>query len=789
MSQNNKNKLVMRYPTSWWSNPWREALPSGNGKIGAAVYGGIHRETVLINHNQLWHGGKKDLLPDVSGTLHTVRSLMEQKRYHEANWVLADALKEHGYDTRMAKPLPLGNLLLNTEIRTGFTNYRRVLDMETGEVTVSWQEEDKQFNRKLFVSRADDLIVCRIQGSALNSTLTLTLHQQDSADKRRLEESMLQYADGHYLYYAAKHPDETDFGAVARIITKDGEIEAEQGRLIISGASEVLILVKVFVYEQHQDAWQRLSSELAAENRTYDELLAAHCELHTPLFNSVKLSLADSGDKTNEELLLDAYDGELAPELAEKMWAYGRYLFISSTDESSYPMHMYGLWVGSYRAVWSHFMANENIQMIYWHALSGGLAHLVPPMFAYYEGLMDDFRENARKLFGCRGIFIPAGTTPLTGLPSQVVPVILNWTGAAGWLSQHFYQYWLYTGDDDFLKNKVLPFMREAALFYEDFLVEGVDGYLQLYPSVSPENTPSNYVTPEARTLGHPMPSTINATMEFAIVKELLANLIEGSKYAGMYGEERGKWEELLSKIPPYQINEDGAVKEWMHPDFDDNYNHRHLSHLYPLFPGQEVTPEKDPDLYDAFVEALKQRLVVGISAQTGWSLAHMANLYARLGDGENALTCLELLSRSCLINNFYTLHNDWRNMGITLQMPSAPIQLDANLGWTSAVQEMLLYVSPELIRVLPACPTKWQRGRVEDFRFCTGQISFSWDRPNLSFTAEITAERETDVTIRLPDGFGEYKIACTDGTVERLENSSYWQLRLPAGAVVTIKA
>jgi len=121
--------------------------------------------------------------------------------------------------------------------------------------------------------------------------------------------------------------------------------------------------------------------------------------------------------------------------------------------------------------------------------------------------------------------------------------------------------------------------------------------------------------------------------------------------------------------------------------------------------------------------------------------------------------------------------------------MPSAPIQLDANLGWTSAVQEMLLYVSPELIRVLPACPTKWQRGRVEDFRFCTGQISFSWDRPNLSFTAEITAERETDVTIRLPDGFGEYKIACTDGTVERLENSSYWQLRLPAGAVVTIKA
>lgn len=784
-----KNLLILRYPASWWSSLWRDVLPSGNGRIGAGVYGGIRRETILINHQGLWHSGHKDQLPDVSETLSKVRSLMENKQYHEANWVLANALREQNYQSRMASPLPLGNLRLDMAVNHGFEQYRRVLNMETGEVWITWNAGGHQFERKLFVSRADDLIVYRIKGNSINCTLTLTLHEQDHPHRKNYQESETVLVDDQYLYYAVQHPNETDFGAVARVIPVDGETETTGNQLIVKGASEFLVLIKVFITGQRDETWKRLQRELAAESRSYEQLLDTHCQIHSQLFNAVKLDLRGNHGTTNEELLLAAYEGPCPTELMEKMWAYGRYLFISATDETSFPMHMYGLWVGSYRAIWSHFMANENIQMMYWHALAGGLAHLVPPVYEYYHSLMEDFRENARKLFGCRGIFIPAGTTPLTGLPCQVVPVILNWTGAAGWLAQHFYQYWQYSGDDRFLETKALPFMREAALFYEDFLVEGDDGYFQIYPSVSPENSPRNYITPEARALGHPMPSAINATMDFAIIKELLANLIAGSEYLGIYEEERDLWKQMLAKIPPYQVNGEGAVREWMAPDFEDHYNHRHLSHLYPVFPGQEVTNESDPELFAAFRQAVKKRLVVGISDQTGWSLAHMANIYARLEDGDKALECLELLSRSCLTNNFFTLHNDWRGMGITLQMPSAPVQLDANLGWTAAVQAMLMFASPELIKILPACPSKWQEGQIEGLRFCTGSAQISWDRPRHKLTVVLTADRATRVELKLPDGYGEYELSCTQGSVQKLAQDNLWLVELPPEAQLIVRS
>ena len=222
----------------------------------------------------------------------------------------------------------------------------------------------------------------------------------------------------------------------------------------------------------------------------------------------------------------------------------------------------------------------------------------------------------------------------------------------------------------------------------------------------------------------------------------------------------------MLAKIPPYQVNTDGAVKEWMHPDFEDNYNHRHLSHLYPVFPGQEVTKESDPDLFAAFRNAVDQRLVVGISDQSGWSLAHMANLYARMEEGDKALECLELLSRSCLSNNFFTLHNDWRNMGITLKMPSAPVQLDANLGWTAAVQEMLMFASPDLIKILPACPANGRKGRWMDCVLYGLRQSLL---EPLRWPAGSSLDGGTGyfARLQLPDGYGVYALSCTQGPSE----------------------
>lgn len=787
------NKLVLKYPASWWKNKWREGLPSGNGSIGASVFGAVKEETILITHEDLWHWGQKDEVPDVSHTLAETRKLMDEEQYLEASWNLTNALKERGYSTRLAARFPVGDLKLIMHGEHAFKQYRRVLDMETGEVTVAWKDGEVVYSRRLFVSRADNAIVYEVQSDrpSIQGELRLAFHPTDSprlADKcKEIEETVQVKAEQDYIYYAARNDDGTDFGAVLRVISSSGQREADQEAIRFSDSSSLLVAVKVFVKGEREGEWARLQQELSSIDASYQDLLAAHVEHHSRLFHSASLQLGDDVDeRTNEELLLEAYDGEAPTSLVQKMWAYGRYLFISGTHENGYPFGMYGLWGGDYRLTWCHNMANENVQMMYWHVPAGGLTELMPALIHYYDSMMDDFRNNARKLYGCRGIYIPAGSTPGIGVPNQIVPVIMNWTGAAGWLARHYYEYYLYTGNQAFLAEKVLPFMREVALFYEDFLVLGKDGFYTYYPSVSPENTPQNFMPTDGRPLAHPMPTTINATMDFAILKELLAHLVKGSREAGTYGDEVGKWEQMIKRIPPYQINKDGAIREWMNETFDDRYDHRHLSHIYPIFPGQEFTREEEPELFAAFDTAVQKRL---IGAQSGWSLVHMAAIYARLGDGNKALECLDILSRACLLNNFFTLHNDWRNMGVCMNMAEAPIQMDANMGWVNAVQEMLLYVSPKLVKLLPALPDKWEHGSVTDLRFCTGKIRMTWNRRNKSFFAEFTAERSTKVTVKLPELFDHYSWS---GDRDKVAPSSLgqgcYELRLEVGEAVTVQ-
>ncbi|OXM83643.1 glycosyl hydrolase family 95 catalytic domain-containing protein [Paenibacillus rigui] len=812
------DKLMMSYPASWWRNLWREALPAGNGVLGASVFGGVQEETVLLNHAKLWHWGQRDELPDVSSTLARTRSLMDEGRYLEASWQLADALKERGYGTKLASRFPLAAIKLTMPCEHAFRGYSRMLDMDSGEITVSWTDGACRYKRKLFVSRADDCIVYAIEGyggQGAAGEIGLQLHPSDrwadTPEYKELERSVETGADEAYAWYAAANDDGTDFGAVLRVVTEGGQTTAADGGIRFKGAGRVLVLVKVFVQGQRTADWARLKQELAGLLRqaasvpaeaskdereaglghAYDRLLTRHAALHQPLVRSASLVLGDGEPdvRSSERMLLDAYEGEAPETLIQKMWAYGRYLFVSgtSTAEQAEPFGLYGLWGGDYRLVWSHNMANENIQMMYWHAHVGGLSELVPTLFRYYESLMDDFRNNARKLYGCGGIYIPAGTTAGVGVPNQIVPVILNWTGAAGWLAQHYYEHARFTGDASFLERRALPFMREVLQFYKDFLVTDADtGEYKLYPSVSPENTPLNYMPADGRPLAHPMPTAINATMDVAILKELLQHWIEANQWAGGEDGEDGEdgeaaqWKELLQRLPAYRVNDDGAVSEWIHPDFEDRYAHRHLSHLYPVFPGHEVTEESDPELFHAFETAVRKR---EIGAQTGWSLVHMAAIYARFGDGDSALKCLDVLSRSSLLPNLFTLHNDWRGMGVSMNMPTAPVQLDANLGWVNAVQELLLQVSPDLVKLLPALPGRWKRGRLSDWRFHTGTISLEWDTEAGMFRAVLIAERDTDTVVKLP----AWVQACTiTGESESLQRSPlgehYYSLKLKRG-------
>ncbi|CAM3610415.1 glycosyl hydrolase family 95 catalytic domain-containing protein [Marinicrinis lubricantis] len=763
------DQLILKYPASWWKGKWREALPAGNGIIGASVYGAIQDETIMLTHGELWHGGKVDPLPDVSHTLAETRRLIDEGEYMQASWNLTNALKESGYASRLSSPRPAGDLRLSMTLRNAFREYERRLNMATGEVSVTWRDGEVSYERTLFVSRSDHMIVYEIRADqpVMETNIYFDIHPSDNPNQaaklNQIRETAQFKAEEDYIFYAAKNEDGQDYGAVLRVVLANGgELSAaDDGKLRISGTDRALILVKLFVKSSRMLEWNRLKSELAEVDEAYGQLLEKHKKLHGELYHATSLELSeDENGIPNEQLLLDSYAGEAPNVLFQKLWAFGKYLYISATSEQGLPMPLYGLWGGDYRLMWCHYMANENIQMMNWHAPVGGLTPLMKALFRHYRSLMDTFSDNARKLYGCKGIFIPAGTTPGMGVPTQIVPVILNWTGAAGWLARHYFDYYLFTGDQEFLIEEALPFMRETAAFYEDFLVEDEQGQMKIYPSVSPENTPSNMMPGNGESLDHPMPTTINSTMDIAIVKELLSNLIEGSRASGVYLEEIPKWERLLKRMPSYEMNEEGAVKEWQHPAFHDRYNHRHLSHIYPIFPGQELAREELPELFKGFETAVNKRL---IGAQTGWSLAHMSSIYARLGDGEKAVESLDILARSCLISNFFTVHNDWRDMGVSMNKIQAPVQLDANLGITNAVQEMLIYVSPRLVKVLPAIPDRWKQGRASGFHFCTGKIDFSWNLNTGQFDAVLYADRATDITLKLPEPFQSYVLSGDD--------------------------
>lgn len=742
----NINVITMKYPSSWHKALWRDGLVSGNGKIGANVYGGAKRESILINHSALWSGTECQPLPNVSDSLTKTRQAMDNGNFGAANWILTNALKESGYDNERGYPLPLAEFNMSFLGFTGFSDYLRSVNMETGEVSSQFCEKDVWVKKDLFVSRKDNIIILRIQADKpiLNAVFSLDIPTANDAcdiTYQYIKEHSRTETDDNIIIYKSLNTDKKPYGAAAKIESIDGYIKSEESGIKIICASDILIKIKVSI-----NCYPN-TDELKKENGSYEYYLSRHIPLHSTLYHSAELNLFENNNLSNEELMLKAYSGKSPNELVEKLWRYGRYLFISGSAADGLPFSMYGLWCGDYKAIWSHNMANENVQMIYWHANIGNLAELNKSLFEYYTSRIDIFKDCAKKLYGCNGIFIPAGTTPNMPLPCQLVPVIMNWTGAAGWLAQHYYKYYSYTKDTEYLHSVILPFMKAAADFYEDFIVFDESGHIKIYPSVSPENTPLNFIPRDNADMPHPMTCAVNSTMDLAIIKELFTNLIELCGECNIYGEKLKVWENIISSIPEYGINKDGAVKEWQDDNFEDRYYHRHLSHIYPVFPGDEITT--NDNIISAFEKAVDLR---DMGAQTGWSQAHMASIYARFNRGNEAMMCLNNLTRSCMQTNFFTLHNDWRRMDLSLEMDAdAPIQLDALMGYVNAVQEMILYSSNKLIKLLPAISDNMQHGKITGWRFVGGIIDMEWDIQKNIFRAELKATEASDIEIELP--------------------------------------
>lgn len=783
--QKSEHVLTMKYPASWHDALWREGLVSGNGEVGINIYGGTKRETMLINHSALWHGEPQPELPDVSDSLQKTREAMDEERFLDASWILSNALRERGYQVNLDSPLPLAALCMTFLPLSGFSKYLRAVNMETGEISSQYQESGKWIRKDAFVSRKDDIIFYRLKADAPVIHVDFMLDSyNDAEDGGEMLQFIKQHkkpeAEKNVLRYSCENVDGKAYGAVAVITCADGELTTNETSISVRNASEILVKLKVFV--NGQSSVSALEGELLSETGDYAYYLKRHVKLHSPLYHSASLSLGQNRNLSNEELLLEAYSDDASNELLEKLWRFGRYLFISGTREGALPIPLYGIWCGEYYPTWSHYMANINIQMSYWHTSVGNLEALNKPFFEFYNEKIPVFQDSARKLYGCRGIYITAGTTPNVSIPNQVVPVIMNWVSTGGWLAQHYYNYYLYTKDKEYLKSTLLPFMEQVADFYEDFITFYEDGTIKFYPSVSPENTPQNFMPPEGVEMPHPMPTTINSTSDMAIVKEFFTNMLAIAGETKLYQDKTAYWEKIVTSIPEYAVNEDGAVREWQDKRFDDRYFHRHLSHLYPVFPGNEISTQDSR--IKAFERAVELR---DVGAQTGWSMALMASIYARFERGNDSLHCLDNMVKACLHQNFLSVHNDWRRMDISLEMEShAPIQLDASLGCVNALQEMILYSSPHLVKLLPAIADRMTVGAIENWRFCDGSICMEWDIPGQHFHAVLQADRAASLVVQLPRGFSQLDNTA-EGDCDVIREGDNLKVRFAAGGSLRI--
>ena len=743
--------MKMRYPAT----RWQEALPTGSGVVGALVYGNIQNDTILLNHDALYFPRGCPVVADVSDKLLAMRQMIDAGQCREAAQLLRDTYTERAASN--AHPVdpyqPFCAVRISAATDGPFHGYRRGVDFETGLIQVGWSDAAATFTREVFVSRLTDVVHLRMRGTqpqSVSCSLSIGKVTNEQAGMKLTHTGLTPEdietgtservsANGQMLSFVGGYADGTSFGAVGWVNILGGTMRADAGKLAIEQADEVVLRIRMFVGGDAEVELARLERELAGGSSLFDQAFAEHAAAHRELFSRVKLELAAGDVRSNEELLMEAYDGLPPVCLIQRMFDYGRYLLICSSRQGGWPCNLQGIWNGDYAPAWAcDIHLDENIQMNYWPALQGGLAETLLPLFDYCERFLDDFRENARTNFGCRGILLPIAMTTHGVVTSLAYS---SWTAAAGWIAQHYYDYYLFTGDKEFLRRRALPWMREVALFYEDFLDEGPDGKLRFIPSISPENRPGN---------GNSL-VTVNATMDVAICREVLGNLCEASELLGIASDDVAHWRSMQARLPDYGVNGDGAMKEWLHPAFEDNYRHRHQSHIYPVFPGFEVTRESNPAIYEACRVAVEKRLVIGLTSQTGWSMAHMANIYARLGQGDRALECLDILLRSSVGPNLFTYHNDWRLMGLSSGRGEVPpFQIDANFGMAAAVMEMLVFSKPGLIKILPALPSKWTSGRVSGL-CCRGGITVDLEWGAGFLTISLTSKTDQRIQLHLP--------------------------------------
>ena len=732
MTNTDTNNLVL-----WYQKPaeaWTDALPIGNGRLGAMVFGGVERERIQLNEETLWDGGPRDTNnPKALEALPKVQQLLFDDKNEEATKLAGETML--GVPERIKSYQSLGDLFLEFSHDGDPTEYRRELNLNTGIAKTTYRCGDVNFSREVFATAVDNLIVVRIEsGTARQLAFDIAITREQDATVEAIAANILRL-DGQC------GNDGMHFSVYLQVQIEGGKVQSENDQLAVRDANRVtLLLAAATSYINQKDASG--SPHALCEGhltdidaKSYTKVRADHIADHQDLFQRVHLDLGttDAAHLPTDERLEAVKAGASDPELVALYFQYGRYLMMGSSRPGCLPANLQGIWNEHMNAPWnSDFHTNINLQMNYWVPEICNLAECHIPLFDYMETLVGPGGRTAKSHYGANG-WVVHHLSDVWGFTTPADGTWGIWPVGAAWLCEHVWEHYLFGGDKDFLIGQGYPLMKGAARFILDFLVEAPEdtplaGKLVTNPSHSPENS---FLKPDGtRSL-----FTYAATMDLEIIHELFTNCIACIDVLEEDAEFRVELVSALERLAPLQISEKtGRLQEWAFDYDEPEPGHRHMSHMYALHPSCQITLRGTPELAAAAKKSLEYRLAHG-GGHTGWSRAWLVNFSARLEDAEEAYTHLQALLAKCTLTNLLDTH--------------PPFQIDGNFGGTSGIAEMLLQSHADEIHLLPALPKAWGTGNASGLRARGGfEVAMAWENGQLT-EAHLHSTLGEDCTVR----------------------------------------